>query len=360
MRLARFARPFSRVLTAGAMCLVGSAAWAQGTVTGRVTAQGSNQPLSDARVLALGTNAAANTDQDGRYTLRGVRSGTIEVQVLHVGYQPLKKTVTVTAGGTATTDFALTTAVVRLQDVVTTATGEQRKIELGHAVATLGDVSTRVEQTSITNMSDLLVAKVSGMVVIPGAFTNGAPMIRIRGLNSLSLNNSPIFVVDGVRMNVGGSSSNGFALRSVSTCRSRARIRASLHGLGICNSARRASSRSKAVWSSAEYLAASTSSTMPSAAPCAQIVRLASSSSFGIPCLQVLTQKTIVPGASLSGSHTWTRGPTGFPQLAPGNYQLRGVMLTTPTALRSVCRCASRFWDSKDRRDPQLPVPDPS
>ena len=214
MRLARFARPFSRVLTAGAMCLVGSAAWAQGTVTGRVTAQGSNQPLSDARVLALGTNAAANTNQDGRYTLRGVRSGTIEVQVLHVGYQPLKKTVTVTAGGTATTDFALTTAVVRLQDVVTTATGEQRKIELGHAVATLGDVSTRVEQTSITNMSDLLVAKVSGMVVIPGAFTNGAPMIRIRGLNSLSLNNSPIFVVDGVRMNIGGSSSNGGNLAS--------------------------------------------------------------------------------------------------------------------------------------------------
>jgi len=52
------------------------------------------------------------------------------------------------------------------------------------------------------------------MVVIPGAFTNGAPMIRIRGLNSLSLNNSPIFVVDGVRMNVGGSSSNGGNLAS--------------------------------------------------------------------------------------------------------------------------------------------------
>jgi hypothetical protein len=54
------------------------------------------------------------------------------------------------------------------------------------------------------------------MVVIPGAFTNGAPMIRIRGLNSLSLNNSPIFVVDGVRMNIGGSSSNGGNLASAS------------------------------------------------------------------------------------------------------------------------------------------------
>src|SRR6185295_20186104 len=136
------------------------------------------------------------TAQDGKYTMNGVRAGTIDVQVLRVGYTPLKKTVTVTAGATATLDFELATSVVRLQDVVTTATGDQRKIELGHAVATLGDVTSRVEQTSITNMSDLLVAKVAGMVVIPGAFTNGAPKINIRGLNSLSLNNSPIFVVD--------------------------------------------------------------------------------------------------------------------------------------------------------------------
>src|SRR4029078_10672294 len=101
-----------------------------------------------------------------------------------------------TTGATANADFELVVAVVRLQDVVTTATGDQRKIELGTAVATLRDVPTRDEQTSITNMSDLLVAKVSGMVVIPGAFTNGAPMIRLRGLNQLSLNNSPIFLFD--------------------------------------------------------------------------------------------------------------------------------------------------------------------
>jgi TonB-linked SusC/RagA family outer membrane protein len=214
MKNARLLRPFSLGLMAGAMCLVGTAASAQGTVTGRVTAQGSNAPLSDARVLALGTNAAATTGQDGKYTMRGVRAGMIEIQALRVGYQPLKKTVSVTAGATVSVDFELGAAIVTLQDVVTTATGEQRKIELGNAVATLGDVSARVEQTSITNMSDLLVAKVSGMVVIPGAFTNGAPQIRIRGLNSLSLNNSPIFVVDGVRMNVGGSSSNGGNLAS--------------------------------------------------------------------------------------------------------------------------------------------------
>ncbi len=214
MRIARFAQSFPRMLAAGALCLVGTATWAQGTITGRVTEQGNAQPLVGARVLALGTNLGANTGQDGSYSMRGVRAGTVEVQVLRIGYEPLKKTVTVTNGGSVTADFQLTATVVQLADVVTTATGQQRRIELGNSVATLGDVSKRVEQTSITNMSDLLVAKVPGMVVLPGAFTNGAPLIRIRGLNSISLNNAPIFVVDGVRMNTGGSASNGGNLTS--------------------------------------------------------------------------------------------------------------------------------------------------
>ena len=216
MTPARSTRSFIRLLMAVVLCASPAAAHAQatGTITGRVTAEGTGAPLSDARVLALGTNLAATTGQDGRYTLPRVRAGVVDVQVFHVGRQPRKTTVTVAAGGTVTADVVLAVAVVQLQDVVTTATGEQRKIELGNSVATLGNVSSRVEQTSITNMSDLLVGKVAGMVVIPGAFTNGAPSIHIRGLNSLSLNNNPIYVVDGVRMNIGASASNGGNLSS--------------------------------------------------------------------------------------------------------------------------------------------------
>src|SRR5205814_10346784 len=87
---------------------------------------------------------------------------------------------------------------------VTTATGEQRKIELGNSIETLGDVSKRVEQTSITTMSELLVGKMSSVSVVPGNNTGAPPQIRIRGLNSLSLNNAPIWIIDGVRMNATG------------------------------------------------------------------------------------------------------------------------------------------------------------
>ena len=128
MRPARFVRPLLLLFMTGAIPLASTVAMAQGVVTGHVTAQGSGAPLAGAHVLALGTNAAANTAQDGKYTMSGVRTGTIEVQVLRVGYEPLKKTVTVTAGGTTTADFELTVAVVKLQEVLTTATGQQRPL----------------------------------------------------------------------------------------------------------------------------------------------------------------------------------------------------------------------------------------
>jgi len=184
--------------------VAGSVARAQGTISGRVVARESGAPLADARVLALGTNAAASTGQDGRYILHNVRTGNVDIQVLHVGYSGEKQTVIVTQGQTTTADFQLATAIVRLQDVVTTATGEQRKIELGNSIETLGDVTKRVEQTSITTMSELLVGKMASIAVVPGNNTGAPPQIRIRGLNSLSLNNAPIWIVDGVRINASG------------------------------------------------------------------------------------------------------------------------------------------------------------
>jgi hypothetical protein len=125
--------------------------------------------------------------------LRNVAPGSVEVQVLRVGYQSQKKTVSVTAGTASNVDFQLVTAVIQLQEVVTTATGQQRKIELGNAISTLGDVGKRVEETKINTFADLLIAKAPGVVVLPPTTLGGAPSLRIRGVSSISLNNAPIY-----------------------------------------------------------------------------------------------------------------------------------------------------------------------
>jgi len=181
---------------------------AQGTITGKITNE-ANQPLGDARVIVLSGQVSATSSEDGKYTLKNVPAGTVEIQALKVGYRALKKTVTVANGASVTADLQMVAAVVQLQEIVTTATGEQRKIELGNAISAISNVSKRVEESATSSMSDLLVAKAPGVQVLGSPVLGGAPTIRVRGLSSLSLSNAPIWIVDGVRYNTNNTSSSG-------------------------------------------------------------------------------------------------------------------------------------------------------
>jgi TonB-linked SusC/RagA family outer membrane protein len=160
-------------------------------------------------VLAIGTTVAGTTGPDGRYTLRNLPAGPVELQVLHVGYTSQKKRVVVTNGSSTNADFALEVAVAQLEEIVTTATGQQRRVELGNALATLGDVGKKVEQSPINTVSDLIVAKAAGVQVLAPIMTGGAPTVRIRGLSSISLTNAPLWIVDGIRYESGTTSLNG-------------------------------------------------------------------------------------------------------------------------------------------------------
>ena len=181
----------------------------QGTVSGRVTAVGSGEPLVESRVTVVSTTGVASTNAEGRYTIRGVAPGQVVVRVLRVGYTEQKKSVVVNPGATITLDFSLEPAIVKLQEVVTTATGEQRKVELGNTVAVI-NAAQRVSETPIHTMNDLLVGKAPGLSVLPQNMTGSAAQIRIRGLNSVTRSNAPIFIIDGVRMDGGaGNLSTG-------------------------------------------------------------------------------------------------------------------------------------------------------
>ena len=98
------------VLLAAAMPLT-----AQGTITGRVTASGTGQPLADARVLVIGTTLATSTAEDVKFTLRNAPAGNLQLQVLRVGYQSQKKAVTVVNGQSTTSDFTLNVAIAQLR-----------------------------------------------------------------------------------------------------------------------------------------------------------------------------------------------------------------------------------------------------
>ena len=174
------------------------------SIIGRVTEEKSGRPVEQAQVNIVGTTVGTLTNLDGRYALRGVRAGAYQVRVLRVGYAESKQTVTVIADQPTTANFVMATVAMTLEPVVTTATGDQRRIEIGNATSNIS-VAKVVQSAPIASANDLLNSRAAGVSVTSGTQTGTGARIRIRGTNSISLNNEPIWIIDGIRM----TSANG-------------------------------------------------------------------------------------------------------------------------------------------------------
>ena len=205
----------SRSLFAGAgllAALVGLpvvASAQHGTIGGRVTDQANGQPIVGARAAVVGTSLVTQTNVEGRYVLAGVRPGTATVRVSAIGYGAAARPVTVAAGAVVAEDFALSLQPYSLDEIVVTASGEQAKRELGHSVTSIS-AADLVQTAPITDINQLLQSRVAGVSVFESALTGAEARVRIRGANSLSLSNEPIYYIDGIRMeSATGSSSIG-------------------------------------------------------------------------------------------------------------------------------------------------------
>src|SRR5207247_1072568 len=138
-----------------------------GTVTGVAREEGTGRPIPNARITVVGTGIAVPTRDDGTYIIRGAPAGAQEIRVLALGHVTQKLPVTIPAGGTATLDFTLTVTAIQLEQVVATATGEQRKNEVGNDITNIS-ASQVVATKPVTNITDLLNARAPRVEVLAG------------------------------------------------------------------------------------------------------------------------------------------------------------------------------------------------
>jgi TonB-linked SusC/RagA family outer membrane protein len=205
-----------RIATAATLAVLGSSAqlFAQGStgvISGRVTDATAGTPIIGASIRIVGTQLGATTADDGRYTLRGVPAGSVNLQVTRIGYELKKATATATAGQTTTVDLTMSQAAFSLSEVVVTVTGAQRKAEISNTVASV-DVAAKVQESTANSLGQLLSGQAAGVQIISAGAAGGGSRIRIRGQSSLSLGNAPVVYVDGVKVN--SDASTGSATRS--------------------------------------------------------------------------------------------------------------------------------------------------
>lgn len=159
-------------------------------VSGHVVNE-TGQPVQGASVVVKGTTTGASTDASGNFRINAPANGTLAVS--SVGYG----TVEVDINGRQSVNITLSTAANSMNEVVVIGYGTQRKEAVTGSVSSIkGDV---VREVPSPNITEALQGRLAGVDISQTSSQPGATMqIRIRGTRSLTGNNDPLIVLDGI------------------------------------------------------------------------------------------------------------------------------------------------------------------
>ncbi|WP_340106241.1 SusC/RagA family TonB-linked outer membrane protein [Rhodohalobacter sp. 8-1] len=172
-------------------------AYSQGSVSGTVTDARTGESLPGVSVVLTEIQRGASTNIDGEYTISDVPSGSYTLRASFVGYRTFETTVDV-GTGEVVQNISMRVDVLGLDDVVVTALGFEANADQS------GNSSSRVSGEAIagsgeTNVVSGLSAKTAGVNIVSTSGDPGAASrILIRGANTISGDNEPLFIVDGV------------------------------------------------------------------------------------------------------------------------------------------------------------------
>lgn len=172
-------------------------------VAGTITEDVSSLPLTGVNVLIKGSSTGTITDVEGKYSLEVGEDAVLVFS--YIGYFSQEMTV----GNRSVLDIVMATDVRSLSEVVVTAFGiEREKKALGYSAQELeGDELSAAREINVANY---LTGKVAGVQVSNSSSgTGGSTNITIRGASSLTGNNQPLYVVDGVPITNQGHSNGG-------------------------------------------------------------------------------------------------------------------------------------------------------
>ncbi|WP_346883552.1 SusC/RagA family TonB-linked outer membrane protein [uncultured Algibacter sp.] len=185
--------------------LSGGAINAQSKIVSGTISDENGIPLPGANIILKGTHIGASTDFDGSYAINLNQDGVLMFSMIGFTTQEIA------SSGQTTINVILIEEIESLNEVVVTALGIKREAKsLGYATQTIsGNDLVATREPNVTNS---LSGKVAGLQVIRSSNgPAGSSKIVLRGNNSLSGDNQPLIVVDGVPMdNFTGAANNDF------------------------------------------------------------------------------------------------------------------------------------------------------
>ena len=199
------------LMTFASLVLSIGAVWAQNVnVKGTITDQ-NGEPVVGAGVFVAGSSTGVATDLDGNYSISAPSNGTLRISSL--GYQEAE----VEIRGRSVVNVVLQEDSEMLEEAVITAEFGMKRVARSVGSAVQNVKSTDITESGRESFVNALQGRVAGMTVTS---TGGAPgsstSVVLRNITSISGNNQPLYVVDGVPMNNSTFDPNsGFAVDDV-------------------------------------------------------------------------------------------------------------------------------------------------
>jgi len=158
------------------------------TVTGKVT-NDVGDPLSGVSVLVKGTARGTTTNETGQFSISVDVGETLEFTF--VGYQPFS--VKIAEDNTLT--IQLQSESSKLSEIVVVGYGTQKRTTVTGAVSSVPGKT--LNELPVASVQQALQGRVAGVNVTNNGSPGTDPIVRIRGISSISYASDPLYVVDG-------------------------------------------------------------------------------------------------------------------------------------------------------------------
>ena len=164
------------------------------TIKGKVTDE-NGAPLTGVNIIAKNAKKGTQTDKDGNFSITVTATGSVDLVVSSVGFA--SKIITVT--GTDAVTVELIKEAITQEDVVVVGYATIKRKDLTGTVSSVN--AKQLKDIPLSSAAEALQGRLAGVQAIAAEGAPGADVIiRVRGGGSITQDNSPMYIVDGVQV----------------------------------------------------------------------------------------------------------------------------------------------------------------
>lgn len=195
-----------RIVLGTAVAFLPAISFAQSELTGHIVDANTNEPIIGASVTVKGNKQeGVVTDVDGNFTLSTKENAPLKLKIEYIGYRPIDIEV---YDAEEPIEVQLKENSKFLNEVVVIGYGTQKRENVASSISSINNNSFK--DVPVTSLDQVLQGRASGVsLTTPSGNVGQAPIVRVRGVASITSGTQPLYIVDGVPIQTGSNAQVG-------------------------------------------------------------------------------------------------------------------------------------------------------